>query len=193
MRGAAARPLRFRRLRWAVAIAAVALLSFGANARASTVIVGSPLTQLFIPGVNNNAVTFVNTALPEPRALVTSPVTGAVVRWRVLDAEGGPFRLRVLRPAGGTTYTGVGTSSPETPASPGLQTFATVLPIQAGETIGFDSAGGSIIGVAFVLGAQFIFWEPPLPDGQTLAATLTRIVHQAPRSNGSGRETGVCT
>jgi len=173
MRGAAARPLRFRRLRWAVPVAAVTLLALGASARASTVIVGSPLTQLFVPGVNNNAVTFVNTALPEPRALVTSPVTGAVVRWRVLLAEGGPFRLRVLRTAGGTTYAGVGTSSPETPASPGLQTFATVLPIQAGETIGLDSAGGSIIGAVFgVPGAQYIFWEPPLPDGQTLAATL---------------------
>jgi hypothetical protein len=40
MRGATARfRLPSRRLRWAVALAAVALLSFGANARAATVTV----------------------------------------------------------------------------------------------------------------------------------------------------------
>jgi len=37
MRGDNRLPLPIRRLRWALPIAAVALLSFGANARASTV------------------------------------------------------------------------------------------------------------------------------------------------------------
>jgi hypothetical protein len=171
MRGAAARtPLRFRRLRWAVPIAVMALLSFGANARAATVTVGSPLAAPFTASNFNAVATVANRALPEPAAHVTSPVSGAVVRWRVLLAEGGPFRLRVLRPAGGISYTGAGTSGPETPASPGLQTFATNLPIQAGDAIGLDNSNDlDMIGVASVPGAQFLYWEPPLPDGSTLA------------------------
>ena len=44
--------------------------------------------------------TLFNTALPEKGANLTSPVDGAIVRWRMQDAEGGPFRLRILRPNG---------------------------------------------------------------------------------------------
>ena len=140
MRGAAFRsPLRFRRLRWALPIAAVALLSFGANAHAATVTVGSPLAQVFTPVEIGEMVTVANSALPEPGAHVTSPINGTIVRWRVLLAEGGSFKLRVLRPSGGTSFTGVGTSTPETPASLAPQTFATNLPIQAGDTIGLDN------------------------------------------------------
>jgi hypothetical protein len=177
MRGAAARtPPRFRHLRWVLPIAAVALLSFGATARAATVTVGSPLTQNFEPGPFNALATAANSTLPEPGANVTSPISGTIVRWRVLGASGGPFRLRVLRPAGGTSFTGVGTSGPETPASPGLQTFTANLPIQAGDTIGIDNGNseGDMLGLASVVpGAQFLAWAPPLPEGSTVAATET--------------------
>jgi hypothetical protein len=173
MGGAAARtPQRFRRLRWVIPIAAVALLSFGANARAATVTVGSPLSQVFAPLEIGEMVTVANSALPEPGAHVTSPINGTIVRWRVLLAEGGSFELRVLRHVGGTTYTGVGTSSPETPASLALQTFATNLPIQAGDTIGLDNdASSARVGQIFPLpSAGTLIWNPPLSDGSTLTA-----------------------
>jgi hypothetical protein len=166
--------LPFRRLRWVAPIVAVALLSFGATARAETVTVGSPLTQAFEPAEFNALATIANSALPEPGAHVTSPIDGTIVRWRVLDAEGGPLKLRVLRPAGGTSYTGAGTSGPETPTGLGLQTFATNLPIEAGGTIGIDNnAIGDMIGLAEPPGAQLLAWAPPLPDGSTVAATET--------------------
>jgi hypothetical protein len=173
MRGAIRLPLLVRRLRWAAPIAAVALLSFGANARAATVTVGSPLTQAFNPVGVGNIDTFANTALPEPGSHVFSPIDGTIVRWRVLGAQGGPFRLRVLRRVGGFTFTGAGTSGFEAPASLGLQTFATNLPVQAGDTIGLDNISASdTIGVKEALpGARFVLWVPPLPDGSTLTAT----------------------
>jgi hypothetical protein len=176
MRGTAARtPLRLRRLPWAMVIAAAALLSFGANARAATVTVGSPLAQVFIPVEIGEMVTVANSALPEPGAHVTAPISGTIVRWRVLLAEGGAFRLRVLRPAGGATFTGVGTSSPETPASLAPQTFATNLPIQAGDTVGIDNnASSARVGQIFPLpGAASLIWNPPLSDGSTLAAATS--------------------
>jgi len=176
MRGAAARtPLRFGRLRWAVPIAALALLSFGANARASTVTVGSPISTFFGEEEYSTVATVVNSRLPEAGANVFSPVSGAVIRWRVFLAEGGPFRLRVLRHVGGTTFTGAGTSGPETPSgSLGFpDTFATNLPIQAGDTIAINnSATTDMIGVASSLaGAQFLAWVAPLSNGSTRAAT----------------------
>jgi len=167
--------LRFRRLRWAVPIAAVALLSFGANARAETVTVGSPLTPPFAPVEEFGAVlTVANTALPEAGAHVTSPISGTIVRWRVLLAEGGPFKLHLLRPAGGSSFTDVGTSSPETPSGTGLETFATNLPIQVGDTIGLDNnAAADKIGRKAEPGAQYSFWIPFLHDGATLPPSAT--------------------
>jgi hypothetical protein len=152
----------------------VVLLLLGANVRAATVTVGSPLTQAFNPVGFPSAGTIANSALPERGTHVFSPVSGTIVRWRVLDAEGGPFRLRVLRRAGGFTFTGVGTSSYEEPHGLGLQTFATNLPIEVGDTVGLDNVKGVTdkIGLKEALpGAQFLFWTPPLPEGSTVTAT----------------------
>jgi hypothetical protein len=172
MRGATARtPLGFRRLRWALPIAAVALLSFGTNARAATVTVGSPLTQAFASTEFNKVITGANSVLPEPGAQVTSPISGTIVRWRVLEAQGGPFKLRVLRPSPMFTFTGVGTSGPETPSSTSLQTFAANLPIQAGDTIGIDNSNvGDMIGFVEPPDTEFSAWEPPVPEGIAVAA-----------------------
>ena len=74
--------------------------------------------------------TFFNTALPEKGANLTSPVSGAIVRWRMQGAEGGPFYLRVLRPNGSGGYMAAGTSNPATPTNNELQTFTANLPVQ---------------------------------------------------------------
>jgi hypothetical protein len=69
------------------------------------------------------------------------------------------------------TFTGVGTSGPETPASLGLQTFAANLPIQAGETIAIDNnADGDMVGFVRAPGTEFSAWQPPVPEGIAVAA-----------------------
>jgi hypothetical protein len=155
-----------------VLLAAVATwaLIFAASAQAAIVTVGSPLTASFTSGgFVGDPATLVNFALPEPGATVTSPVTGTIINWRITQATGGPFRLRVLAPGGGTTYTGAGTSPPQTPSSTATQTFTANLPISAGQLIGLDQTNGSDqIGVAGVTGAAWGFWDPPLADGATL-------------------------
>lgn len=46
---------------------------------------------------------------------LTSPIDGVIVRWRLKAASaGGTVHLRVLRPSGGATFAGVGTSEPRT-------------------------------------------------------------------------------
>ena len=160
-----------KRLRFvtAVAISAAALLGVG-SAQASTVTVGSVLPPGAVPKPFDAVQTFFNTALPEKGANLVSPVNGAIVRWRVQEAKGGPFRLRVLRPNGSGGYTAAGTSGPATPSGTGLQTFLANIPIKAGDLIGIDPTSATDeIGVAEVAGASFGFIFPPPFDGATVA------------------------
>jgi len=164
-----------RRL-FTAAVASVAALALfaTAGAQASTITIGSVLppgsTSTDFGGVQ----TFFNTALPEKGANLVSPVNGAIVRWRVQGAEGGPFFLRVLRPNGSGGYGAMGTSNPATPSGAGLQTFSTNLPIHAGDLIGVDPSNPTDkIGVADVAGASFGFVFPPPFDGATVAPSGT--------------------
>jgi hypothetical protein len=152
------------------AMSACALLATAAQA--STITVGSVLPPGSVATEFKQVRTFFNTALPEKGANLTSPVTGAIVRWRMQDPEGGPFALRVLRPNGTGGYMAAGTSTPVTPAAGGgLQTFTTLLPVQAGDLIGVDPTNATDkIGIAAeVPGASFGFIFPPPFDGATVA------------------------
>lgn len=159
------------------AIAAAGALSLlaAAGAQATTVTVGSVL-PIGAPSVKFEQVkTLFNTALPEKGASLVSPVTGAVVRWRVQGAVGGPFFLRVLHPNGSGAYQAVGTSGPATPSGPGIQTFPANLPIHAGDLIGVDPTNTSDeIGIATAAGASYSFVVPSLLEGATVAPTETK-------------------
>jgi hypothetical protein len=161
-----------------VAVAAFSL-AVCAGASAKVVTVGSPLTQEFTPTEFGAVITSVNSAPGELGALATSPVDGVVVRWRILDAAGGPFKLRVLRPAGAGSYIGVGRSGPEKPTGLGLQTFATNLPIQAGDTIGIDNTSGTgsdFIGLFLYPGSgspSYSYLEPTIAEGLPTAVKGT--------------------
>lgn len=166
---------RPRRSSLAVIVAASvwALLMTGA-AQASTIAVGSVLPPGSTPTPFGQVETFFNTALPEKGANLTSPVNGAIVRWRIQGAEGGPFYLRVLRPNGSGAYTAVGTSNGAITSGPGLQTFTANLPIRTGDLIGVDPTSASdTIGVSTVAGASYAFIFPPPFDGSTVAPSGT--------------------
>lgn len=154
-----------RLIRYASAVGLVAVTS-AATVQAAPVTVGSPLTQTFEPTKFNTVGTVANIALPEPGAHLVSPTNGAVVAWHIVDAEGGPFRLRVLRPVAGG-YLASASSAPMSPAGLATQTFTTALPVQAGDLIGIDNSNaGDKIGVIQPLaGAKFAAWVPPLGDG----------------------------
>ncbi len=146
-----------------------------ASVQAATVTVGSPLTQSFDSLELEISGTFVNFSLPEAGANATSPISGAILRWRVLDATGGPFELRVLKPDGGGTYTPVGTSAPESPTALTTQTFTASLPIQAGDTIALYNTNASdrLGWFSSLAGAGFYAWVPPLAENTARAPNFT--------------------
>src|SRR5689334_25289639 len=98
---------------------AVAALSAPA-ASGGSVTIGSPLTSA-AQVASCGPSTFTNTAvgIGTPAA----PYDGVIVRWRMkLQAAGGSFtyKLRVIRSAGGSNYTGAGTGPAQTAPSAGV-------------------------------------------------------------------------
>jgi IPT/TIG domain/PASTA domain len=153
---------------------ALAASGWAAGSSEAAVTIGSLLVGEFSTGVvAGETNTLANTSLSEFGAHVVSPITGTIVRWRTKGEFDGPIHLRVLRPATGGEYVGVGTSGPE-PSTGGSQTYSTSLPIQAGDLIGLDMpapAGGgySVAAIQEVAGSAFSGWEPFLGEGVSAA------------------------
>jgi hypothetical protein len=174
------RDIRGRRgRRWRIVLAAIAavcacaLPQVGA-AQASTITIGSVLPLSYTLTPFGQVQTQFNTTLPEAGAKLTSPVDGAIVRWRMLGAKGGPFYLRVLHPNGSGAFQATQSSNAATPTGEGLQTFSTNVPVKAGDQIGIDPTNASDeIGVATVPGASYAFIFPPPFNGATVAPSGT--------------------
>jgi hypothetical protein len=158
-----------RRFTVAIAAAIALCVAFAAPAQASVIGIGSVLPQKFEATKFGRVQTFFNTALPESGATLSSPVNGAIVRWRLQGAKGGPFYLRVLHPNGKGGYEAAGTSQGASPTSEGLQTFNTNLRIQAGDLIGLDPTNPTDeIGVAEASGASYASIFPTPFDGSVV-------------------------
>lgn len=134
------------------------------------VTVGEPSTTPFASATVGSAATVIDSALSTPGANLTSPVSGTIIRWHVSGFEGGPWKLRVLTPLGGTGYKGSGTSAGQIVSSPATQTFTTSLPIQAGQIIAVDNTNNSDK-IGAIAGGSYSFFAPPLADGASGNAT----------------------
>ncbi len=160
----------------AVAIAVVAMCSlFAATAQASVIGIGSVLPQKYESVKFERVQTLFNTALPEAGATLSSPVNGAIVRWQIQGAKGGPFYLRVLHPNGKGGYEAAGTSQGASPVGEdALQRFNTNLRVQAGDLIGIDPTSATDeIGVAEASGASYASIFPTPFDGSVVAPSET--------------------
>ncbi len=148
---------------WALAVAGVA--------QANTITIGSVLPAGPTSEPVNEVSTFLNTALPEKGANLTSPVNGVIVRWRLQGAKGGPFYLRVLHPNGIGSYTAKGTSEGVLVNDPALHTFTANLPVKAGDVLAVDPTNPSDeLGFATVAGASYATIFPVPFEGATVPA-----------------------
>ena len=140
-----------------------------ASAQAEIVTVGSPLAKVFTPtGVGGATTTLINSGPLAPGANLSSPINGVIVRWRITQATGGPFTLRVLTPVSGQTFTGGAASAPQIPATTATQTYTTNIPITKGQFIGVDTTAGTDQ-IGFATPGNFSFWQPKLANGETRA------------------------
>src|SRR3954454_8302332 len=134
------------RRRGIAAVALVTAISFAtASAAQGAVTIGSNLTgpaDEINPGCSM-ACTVMNIALPSDTAPggLNSPVNGTVTSWSFKSVTaGGSISLRVLRPAGGASFTGAGTSGgvSSVGTTPAQGPFATSLPIHVGDFVGLN-------------------------------------------------------
>jgi hypothetical protein len=148
----------------------IAVVLATASAAQGAVTIGSDLMRLEsanAPGCNIPC-TATNRVLGQGAAPggLTSPANGTVTSW-ALRANAAPnIRLRILRPGGGNTYSGSGTSEPAGFAGPGISgPIATSLPIKAGDAIGLESPNGNLIYGSNLLGGAAFWNAPVLADG----------------------------
>ncbi len=155
-----------------MAVVAAVCALFASATQASVISIGSVLPKEPTPTKFDRVQTLFNTALPEPGATLASPVNGAIVRWRVQGAKGGPFYLRVLHPNGKGGYEAAGTSQGASPADEGLQTFNTNLKVRAGDLIGIDpTSGEDLIGVVDVSGGSYASIFPTPFEGSVVPSS----------------------
>ena len=94
-------------------------------------------------------------------------------RWEFKSVTaGGSIALRILRPAGGTSFTGAGTSAAVTPNGtvPAQGPFSTSLPIRVGDHVGLNATAMQT--PLIDTPATQLYWNAPtLADGQTAQGT----------------------
>jgi uncharacterized repeat protein (TIGR01451 family) len=91
------------------------------------------------------------------------PFDGVIVRWRVKSGSAATgLALRTLRSAGTGSYVGGGTSEAQSLQQATTATFATRMPVKAGDIIGLDDGtGGAKVAAAATSTAVYTF-SPPL-------------------------------
>jgi hypothetical protein len=149
----------------ALAVAAAGTLAPAASAE--PVVIGPPTSSTYAKGIRDTiAATFFNASLAEPGALATSPTDGVIFNVRIAGAQGGPYRLQVLRPVGEDLYLGGATSNPlyfEPPEVSALKP----LPIHKGDAVGLDLEPGLPLAFAEPAGGSTATWVPPLAEGES--------------------------
>jgi hypothetical protein len=165
---------RSGRLRFLILLSTMAsALALCPSAGAATTI-GSPLS-VAPEKISCGPGTFTNTVLASSPA---APFAGAIVRWRMdLEEPGGAYlyKLRVLRPAGGSNYTAVGSGPGQTAPVAGINvlTMPAPLPVEAGDIIAIDCPSGAPIPATDngLTTTTYAFFTPILGEGKTASPT----------------------
>jgi PASTA domain len=183
----------------AAVMAVGSALALAPAARADTVTLGStagsPTVNICAAGVECTYVPFSNVYTP---GLVV-PYDGTITSFAINSGSStGAVRLRVLRPATGGRFTGVGTSAPVT-ITGGVQSATTSLPARTGDLIGIENDSSALL---FDVGSTTTFTAyyqlPALGDGASAAPNnirapsrlLLSAVLQYTKPNGGGNAGG---
>jgi hypothetical protein len=143
------------------------LLIPAAGAEAAPVTVGPDLTGLttgthFTCGISGGC------TFSQGAPSYAAPVSGVIVRWRVIDTTG-QLTLRVIN---GNTGGAIGPTANAPTTS--LQEFPADVPIKAGEKIGLDIPDvGSSVGFLNKTGTNIDYWSGTLAKDQTRPPTTS--------------------
>jgi uncharacterized repeat protein (TIGR01451 family) len=150
-------------MRRSLALASVlAALGPAAAAQAVTT-VGSDLTNAATQKVCATPCTAFTADGTTNAPSAVAPFDGVVVRWRVKSGSAASgLALRALRRAGTNAYTAVGTTEQQSLTQAGTATFASRVPVKAGDIIGLDdrTTSGAKIAATSTTTAVWTFSAP---------------------------------
>jgi IPT/TIG domain/PASTA domain len=150
------------------AAVSIAALCFCATAGAADVTIGPTLSggEWVSEECGTGGCTAVNYELGGTGPTLTSPVSGAIVRFSVLGGSTpGTYRLRTVLPTESSVswFFKKEASAVAVVPSSGVQSYAASLPISAGETVALTMSGTASIGFLEGVGRATEWWvaEPP--------------------------------
>ncbi len=156
------------RILLAAIVSAVAALSLCANAGAANITVGPSLSggewETYECGFGSCI--FANTELGGTGPNLTSPVSGTVVRFNILGGlTAGTYTLRSMHLASSPMVAVFGKMSAPVAAvpNPGVQSYATSLPVVAGETVGLGMSETASVGFLEGVG-HLTLWTGERPE-----------------------------
>ena len=145
--------------RLAVIAAGSALLAAAPAADAST-----SLGQLFTPTASTTA-TIAQTGVTSG-ASYTVPSNGVITGWTFLaDSDGAQLKLKAVRPIDGGQYSVVGESALQAVTGGQQQSFATRIPVNAGDLIGTAAASGKSVAYTGAQGDNVVLTPGDQPPG----------------------------
>ncbi len=156
-----------------LALAVTAAAAFGALGAGPTH-AGAPIQLGQVSPANPGAcgtLNFVQTAVESGRSYEV-PNDGTITGWshKGRDTTPGSGRLQVWRPAGGTNYTLIGRSALETFLPSQINSYATAIPVEAGDLLGFRSSA-VLTGCSFAAGPGDLFSFGPDPSDAATGET----------------------
>ena len=157
-------------------LAVLAVLAFAGTASAAQTVTigstsGSPSDNICLSMVNCTYVPFDKGSGLGPSDVV--PFDGTVTSFSV-NGNAGAVKLRVLRPAGGSSFTGSGTSPPETISTPGVNTFPVAMQVKKGDVLALDNDSSALIFDNSSTTPVTNYYNPAHPDGSTAAPNNTK-------------------
>ncbi len=172
----------------AVILGSMAMAAFAAaeTVQIGTALPGASLTKeeaekFACPEATGCGMVALTTASGGP--IAKSTVSGKVTRWRIQGTSATPgYVLDILRPNPDGTFTVVAASSPVASTGPTLQTFATDLPIAAGDYVAVETPLGKQIPT--VLGESTAdLLKGPLTPGASVAPLFQEVFPFTPAVN----------
>jgi hypothetical protein len=125
---------------------------------------------------------FTRVVTNSPGVVSAAPADGVITSWS-FDATAdvdGSIKLKMFRPQGGDTYTAIGESAKQTPVANVLNTFATRIPVRAGDRVGAWSDNVGVVStVASPNSLGTLNEDTPLGSPRTFDATPRRLALSA--------------
>ena len=153
--------MKLSRVLLAAVVSLAAALGLCAEGDAANVIVGPSLAGTWeSEECGIEACSLINTDLGGTGANLRSPVDGAIVRWSVIGGStAGTYRLGTALQFGSNDFTFVKWGEPVVAVpTPGVQSFATALPVQKGMSISLTMSETASLGFRESVG-QLVEWE----------------------------------